>query len=92
MFVCQYSCVGFAIRHVRMLAFAMRYIYYTDYKSLYSCLSNCKSERTIEFVSVSWDKKVNFCSYADGKQKLESLDFNGLMKVLGKVDFIPCNS
>ncbi len=55
-----------------------------------SCLLKCAKPQ--KFVSVSWNKKVNFCSYADGKQKLESLDFNGLMKALGKVDFIPCNS
>lgn len=34
-----------------------------------SCLLQCK--KPTDFVSVSWDKKVNSCSYAKGKQPLE---------------------
>ena len=53
-----------------------------------SCLLECK--RPKDFVSVSWDKKVNSCSYAGGKQPLESLDYNGLTKALSKVEFKSC--
>lgn len=53
-----------------------------------SCLLQCK--KPTNFVSVSWDKKVNSCSYAKGKQLLESLDFNGLTKALSKVEFKSC--
>ena len=38
--------VGFAIRPQRVLAFAMRqYLVFSDYKSLYSLRSDCKSDR-----------------------------------------------
>lgn len=53
-----------------------------------TCLNSC--ERPDNFVSVSWDKKVNFCSYAGGKQPLETLDYDGLMKALSKVEFKSC--
>lgn len=53
-----------------------------------SCLLGC--ERPENFVSVAWDKKVNFCSYAKGKQPLESLDYNGLTSALSKVQFESC--
>ena len=55
-----------------------------------SCLLRCQPPQN--FVSVSWDKKVNFCSYAAGKQPLESLDYAGLMKALDKVEFKSCLS
>jgi hypothetical protein len=52
------------------------------------CLLECK--RPDNFISVSWDKKVNFCSYAGGKHPLETLDYDGLMKALDKVEFKTC--
>ncbi len=54
-----------------------------------SCLLQCKKPE--RFVSVSWDKKVNFCSYAGGKQPLDSLDFKGLKNALEKIDFKSCS-
>ena len=53
-----------------------------------SCLLRC--ERPKQFVSISWDKKVNWCSYAGGKQPLESLNFQGLIDALQKVSFTSC--
>ena len=53
-----------------------------------SCLLQCKKPE--RFVSVSWDKKVNFCSYASGKQDLKTLDYNGLEKALKLVSFKSC--
>ena len=53
-----------------------------------SCLLKCK--RPINFCSVSWDKKVNSCSYAPGKVALEMLDCNGMMNALEKVCWQRC--
>lgn len=53
-----------------------------------SCLLRC--ERPKQFASISWDKKVNWCSYAGGKQPLESLSFQGLIDALQKVGFTSC--
>lgn len=48
-----------------------------------SCLLKCN--RPQNFCSVSWDKKVNSCSFSQGKMPLEALDFNGLQMALNKV-------
>lgn len=53
-----------------------------------SCLLGCK--RPSHFVSVSWDKKVNSCSYAPGKESLDTLDYNGLTKALDRVKWKSC--
>jgi hypothetical protein len=53
-----------------------------------SCIINC--EKPNKFASVSWDKKVNFCSYAGGKQALETLDYEGMIRALKKVSFEKC--
>lgn len=53
-----------------------------------SCLLGCNPPTN--FASVSWDKKVNRCSYAVGKQPLKSLSFSGLMNALKLVDFKSC--
>ena len=53
-----------------------------------SCILGCK--RPESFVSVSWDKKVNFCSYAKGKVALKSLDFKGMTDALKNVEFESC--
>lgn len=53
-----------------------------------ACLTGCK--RPEEFCSVSWDKKVNWCSYAGEKQPLKELTYNGLMVALNKVEFRSC--
>ncbi len=50
-----------------------------------SCLLKC--ERPADFVSVSFDKKVNSCSYANGKQALKTLDYKGLIEALNAVDW-----
>ena len=54
-----------------------------------SCLLKCGYAGN--FCSVSWDKKVNWCSFAGGKSKLEELTFDGLMKALSKVAFSSCS-
>lgn len=53
-----------------------------------SCLLGCKRPET--FASVSWDKKVNSCSYAYGKQELKSLDYKGLTEALLRVKWGKC--
>ncbi len=53
-----------------------------------ACLTGCK--QPTEFCSVSWDKKVNWCSYASGKQAIKELTYNGLMNALNKVQFGCC--
>lgn len=55
-----------------------------------SCLLRCS--RPTRFASISWDKKVNWCSYAGGKQPLESLDYQGLVSALQKVKFTSCQT
>lgn len=44
-----------------------------------SCLLECKVPGN--FVSVSWDKRVNFCSFAQGKEPLRSMDYISFQKV-----------
>ena len=53
-----------------------------------SCLLQCR--KPAHFVSVSWDRKVNFCSYAGGRQPLLSLDYQGVVSALEKVRFKSC--
>ena len=53
-----------------------------------SCLLACK--RPENFCSVSWDKKVNSCSFAPNKVSLESLDYKGLIDALGRVNWKRC--
>lgn len=53
-----------------------------------SCLLGC--ERPTEFVSVSWDKKVNSCSYAPNKENLKTLDYKGLTDALKNVNWKSC--
>ena len=53
-----------------------------------SCLLACK--RPENFSSVSWDKKVNSCSFAPNKVSLESLDYKGLIDALGRVNWKRC--
>ena len=53
-----------------------------------SCLLKC--HRPTNFCSVSWDKKVNSCSFAPNKVPLETLDHNGLMKALDAVKWEKC--
>ena len=53
-----------------------------------SCLLACK--RPENFCSVSWDKKVNSCSFAPDKMPLETLDYAGLMDALSKVNWKSC--
>ena len=55
-----------------------------------ACLTGCKQPK--EFCSVSWDKKVNWCSYATGKQLIKELTYNGLMNALNKVQFGCCKN
>lgn len=55
-----------------------------------SCLLKCEAPKNI--VSVSWDKKVNFCSFARGKEPLPSLDYSGLCAAMSKIDFKPCSN
>lgn len=53
-----------------------------------SCLLGCN--RPINFCSVSWDKKANSCSFAGGKEFLQSLDYKGLIKALNRVEWTTC--
>ena len=53
-----------------------------------SCLLACK--RPESFCSVSWDKKVNSCSFAPNKEALNSLDYAGLIEALSRVGWKKC--
>lgn len=53
-----------------------------------SCLLGCK--RPENFCSVSWDKKVNSCSFAQGKVVMETMDYKGMMEALEKVEWKSC--
>lgn len=53
-----------------------------------SCLLKC--QRPTNFCSVSWDKKVNSCSFAPNKVPLETLDYAGLIKALEMVKWEKC--
>lgn len=53
-----------------------------------SCLLKCNKPNN--FVSVSWDKKVNFCSYAFGKEKLQALNYQSMIKALEKIEWKSC--
>ena len=53
-----------------------------------SCVLKC--QRPKNFCSVSWNKMVNSCSFATGKQLLETLDYNGLISSLDKVNWNSC--
>lgn len=53
-----------------------------------SCLLKC--QRPSDFCSVSWDKKVNSCSFSPGKVPLETLDYNGMVKALVLVRWRSC--
>ena len=55
-----------------------------------SCILRCKQPEN--FCSVSWDKKVNFCSYAGGKQPLESLTYQGVVDALDRIKFQSCTN
>ncbi len=49
-----------------------------------------KCQRPKNFCSVSWDKKVNSCSFAPNKEKLKSLDYKGLIEALEQVKWKSC--
>jgi hypothetical protein len=53
-----------------------------------SCLLKC--QRPTNFCSVSWDKKVNSCSFAPNKEPLKSLDYDGLIEALEQVKWKSC--
>lgn len=53
-----------------------------------SCLLKC--ERPTNFCSVSWDKKVNSCSFSPNKEALETLDYAGMIRALEKVNWRGC--
>lgn len=53
-----------------------------------SCLLGCRPPEN--FVSVTWDKQVSRCSFAGGKTKLESLNYDGLLMALNQTEFKTC--
>ena len=55
-----------------------------------SCLLKC--QRPTNFCSVSWDKKVNSCSFAPNKEALASLDYQGLVDALDRVKWTTCDN
>jgi Predicted Fe-S oxidoreductases len=55
-----------------------------------SCLTQCKpSER---FASISWDKKVNFCSYSPSKVPLPEISYDGIINALRSINFKICQN
>ena len=53
-----------------------------------SCLLKC--QRPTNFCSVSWDMKVNSCSFAPDKEPLKSLNYSGLIEALERVRWKSC--
>lgn len=53
-----------------------------------SCLLQYRKPQV--FASVSWDKQVNYCSFAKGKAPLPSLDYQGLQTALSQTHFRSC--
>ena len=53
-----------------------------------SCIIQCKQPDN--FCSVSWDKRVNYCSYAGGKRPLKDLTYRGLLSSLSEINFTTC--
>ncbi len=53
-----------------------------------TCLLKC--QRPTNFCSVSWDKKVNSCSFAPNKEQLKSLDYRGVIEALEQVKWKSC--
>lgn len=53
-----------------------------------SCLLKC--QRPTNFCSVSWDKKVNSCSFAPDKVPLKTLDYAGMTEALESVKWKSC--
>ena len=53
-----------------------------------SCLAACRpSER---FCSLSWDRRVNFCSYSPSKAALREISYKGIMDALNSITFKSC--
>lgn len=52
------------------------------------CLSSCNPSP--RFCSISWDKKVNFCSYSPSKVQLEELTYNAITNALQTINFKKC--
>ena len=55
-----------------------------------SCILGCN--RPQNFASVSWDKKINSCSYAPDKKSLKSLTYSGMVDALHSVEWRSCNT
>ncbi|MBP0005443.1 MAG: radical SAM protein [Cyanobacteria bacterium SBC] len=55
-----------------------------------SCLTNC--HRSPRFCSISWDKKVAWCSYTVARRPLSSLTARGLNKALQNLPLIFCKN
>lgn len=54
-----------------------------------SCLLGCSRSKI--FCSVSWDKKVNSCSYAPCKLPLSELSFSGMIEALNRIEWKSCH-
>lgn len=53
-----------------------------------SCLTNCSPSK--EFCSISWDKKVGFCSFSPSKAPLEKYNYQSIMEALNSITFKTC--
>lgn len=53
-----------------------------------TCLLGCNPLQ--RFVSVSWDKRANHCSYAREKGALQTLDYKGLVEAINSVGGCSC--
>ena len=61
----------------------------TSFQSM-SCLAECgKSPR---FCSISWDKKVGWCSYTTSRRMLPELNYQGLLQTLHNLDLRYCGN
>jgi MoaA/NifB/PqqE/SkfB family radical SAM enzyme len=58
--------------------------YFQSAACLYACAVS------LRYCSISWDKKVNYCSYSPGKSALKSLDYIGIINALKNINFKTC--
>lgn len=53
-----------------------------------SCLTACRPSQ--RFCSLSWDRRVNFCSYSPSKAALREISYQGITDALNSITFKSC--
>ncbi len=53
-----------------------------------SCLTSCTISK--QFCSISWDKKIGFCSFSPSKAIIEAYNYQSVIKALESITFKTC--